>query len=62
MSNIDKVSALFESGSPRKWPVFASFSNNTKIIVPNQDLHHDNLSISTKLTWSKNVYEYGQAP
>ena len=62
MSNIDKVSALFESGSPRKWPVCASFSNNTKIIVPNQDLQHDNLSISTKLTWSKNVYEHRQAP
>ena len=63
MSNIDnKVSALFESVSPCKWPVCPSFSDNTKIIVPNQDLQHDNLSISTKVKCSKNVSEHQQAP
>ena len=36
--------------------------HQTKNIVPNQDLQHDNLSISTKLPWSKNVSEHRQAP
>lgn len=33
-----------------------------KNLVPNQDLEHDDLSLSTKLPWSKDVSEARQAP
>lgn len=36
--------------------------HQSKNIVPNQDLQHDNLSLATKLPWSKNVSEHRQAP